>query len=38
MTSIENIFSNKDIGDYLLSYNYILDKRIDYNEYYIKKQ
>jgi FkbM family methyltransferase len=35
---IENIFSNKDIGDYLLSYNYILDKRIDYNEYYIKKQ
>ena len=34
---IENVFSNKNIGEYLSSFNYILDKRIDYNEYYIKK-
>ena len=31
---IENIFNKPDIYDYLKKYNYTLDKRIDYNEYY----
>ena len=33
---IENVFSNKNIGEYLSSFNYTLHKRIEYNEYYIK--
>lgn len=32
---IENVFSNPNIGLFLAKYNYKLDKRIDYNEYYI---
>lgn len=31
---IENIFNNIEIYDYLKQYNYILDKKIDYNDYY----
>jgi hypothetical protein len=31
---IENVFNDPSISDYLKQYNYILDKRIDYNEYY----
>jgi FkbM family methyltransferase len=33
---IENIVEKKDIEDYLKQFNYKLDKKIDYNEYYIK--
>jgi len=33
---IENVFNDPLISDYLKQYNYILDKRIDYNEYYKK--
>jgi hypothetical protein len=31
---IENIFNKPDIYDYLKQFNYILDKHIDYNQYY----
>jgi FkbM family methyltransferase len=31
---IENVFNNPDIYDYLKQFNYILDKHIDYNQYY----
>ena len=31
---IENLFNNPEIYEYLKKYNYILDKKIDYNEYY----
>ena len=31
---IENIFNSPDINEYLSNYNYILDKHIDYNQYY----
>ena len=31
---IENVFNNKNIEEYLKEYNYILDKHIDYNQYY----
>lgn len=31
---IENVFDNSEIYDYLKPYNYILDKHIDYNQYY----
>jgi FkbM family methyltransferase len=31
---IENVFNKSDIYDYLKNYSYILDKHIDYNQYY----
>ena len=31
---IENVFENPLIGEWLKQYNYVLDKKIDYNEYY----
>lgn len=31
---IENVFNKADIQDYLKNYNYVLDKQIDYNQYY----
>lgn len=31
---IENVFNDPSISKYLQQYNYVLDKRIDYNEYY----
>jgi len=31
---IENIFNNPEIYDYLKEYNYVLDKQIEYNQYY----
>ncbi len=31
---IENAFNNKEIYEYLKQFNYVLDKRIEYNEYY----
>ena len=31
---IENVFNDKSISEWLNQYNYILDKKIDYNEYY----
>lgn len=31
---IENVFNNSEISEYLKKYNYILDKKIEYNEYY----
>jgi FkbM family methyltransferase len=31
---IENVFNDPTINDYLKQYGYVLDKRIDYNEYY----
>ena len=31
---IENVFNDTQIYEYLKQYNYVLDKRIDYNEYY----
>ena len=31
---IENVFNDPSISEYLHQYNYILDKKIDYNEYY----
>lgn len=31
---IENLFNNPEIYEYLQKYNYVLDKKIDYNEYY----
>jgi FkbM family methyltransferase len=33
---IENIFKNLEISEYLINHGYILDKIIEYNEYYIK--
>jgi len=33
---IENIYENTNIGEFLDNYGYKLDKRIEYNEYYIK--
>jgi FkbM family methyltransferase len=33
---IENLFGNPTYQSYLAGFGYILDKRIDYNEYYIK--
>lgn len=33
---VENVFNNPDIKNYLESYNYKLDKQIEYNHYYIK--
>jgi FkbM family methyltransferase len=35
---IENVVGSKDICNYLESNNYILDKVISYNEYYIRKE
>jgi hypothetical protein len=35
---IENVFNNSKITEYLSNYNYILDKKIEYNEYYIMKK
>lgn len=32
---VENIFKNEELSGYILSKGYILDKRIEYNEYYI---
>lgn len=31
---IENVFNKSDIQEYLKNYNYILDKQIEYNQYY----
>lgn len=31
---IENVFNDVNISEYLKQYGYILDKKIDYNEYY----
>lgn len=31
---VENVFNNQDIYNYLLRRNYVLDKHIDYNQYY----
>lgn len=31
---IENVFNNPNINEYLTQYGYILDKHIDYNQYY----
>ena len=31
---IENVFNKNDIKEYLYNANYILDKHIDYNQYY----
>jgi FkbM family methyltransferase len=31
---IENVFDDQEIPKYLKQYNYVLDKKIDYNEYY----
>ena len=31
---IENVFNDVRISEYLKQYNYILDKKIEYNEYY----
>ena len=31
---IENLYNSPDINNYLTNYGYILDKRIEYNEYY----
>lgn len=31
---IENVFNDPKIAEYLKQYNYVLDKKIDYNEYY----
>ena len=31
---IENVFDDVKISEYLKQYNYVLDKKIDYNEYY----
>jgi FkbM family methyltransferase len=31
---IENVFNNSNIEEYLKLYNYVLDKHIDYNQYY----
>jgi FkbM family methyltransferase len=31
---IENVFNNNEIYDYLKKYNYVLDKHIEYNQYY----
>lgn len=31
---IENVFKNPNINEYLIQYGYILDKHIDYNQYY----
>ena len=36
MFVIENVYKNTDIGEFLDNYGYELDKRIEYNEYYIK--
>lgn len=33
---IENVYKNPHIGEYLINHGYELDKRIEYNEYYIK--
>jgi FkbM family methyltransferase len=33
---IENVYKNTNIGEFLDNYGYKLDKRIEYNEYYIK--
>lgn len=31
---IENVFNKTDIQEYLTNYGYVLDKQIDYNQYY----
>jgi hypothetical protein len=31
---IENVFNNKEIYEYLIQFDYILDKHIEYNQYY----
>jgi len=31
---IENVFNDPKIFEYLKQYGYVLDKKIDYNEYY----
>ena len=35
---IENVSHSKDITNYLEKYNYVLDKSISYNEYYVHKE
>ena len=32
---IENVFNKNDIKEYLYNSNYILDKHIEYNQYYL---
>lgn len=31
---VENVFNKQDIYDYLKKFDYVLDKHIDYNQYY----
>ena len=31
---VENVFNSPNINEYLTKYNYVLDKQIDYNQYY----
>lgn len=35
---LENVFNRKDIVDYMVDSGYILDKHIDYNQYFVLKK